>query len=89
MTPARKFAYEKIMLSLRDEPTRWIFGEHTAHLGQMEVWVVNRYYGTRFKYGSIHCGEFNLLWWLFPWEWWRVRLIHAVERAQVQSDLSE
>jgi hypothetical protein len=88
LTKARRKAYKAILASLRDNPELWSFGSHEATCGNMKVWVQNRYYGTKFSVGSIHQGEINPFWALLPWEWWRVRIVRAVENAQDKMEFS-
>lgn len=87
MTPARRAAYNAILWSLNVTPELWSFGEYEATCGKMKVWVVNRYYGTKFSYGSIHQDSNNSFWWLFPCEYWRVRLIRKIEKVQWEREL--
>lgn len=81
MNRAQRRAYRDILDSLKNEPEKWTFGTHRAERGSITIWLKNRYYGTEFSYGPIQVGGTSLFWFLFPWQWWRVRLIRAVENA--------
>lgn len=89
MTPARKFVYKRIMDSLDANPELWSFGEYEATCGNMKVWVVNRYYATKFSMGSIHQDNNRPFWWLFPCEYWRVSLIRKIEHVQYKRELEQ
>lgn len=75
-----------IIRSLRETPENWAISEHYARHKQLpiEVWLSNRYYGTRWSFGAIRSTQDDCcaFWWLNPWQWWRVDLIRAVEYAQ-------
>lgn len=75
-----------IIRSLRETPENWTISEHRVNHKQLpiEVWISNRYYGTRWSFGAIRSTNSDVvtLWWLNPWQWWRVDLIRAVEHAQ-------
>lgn len=68
--------------SLISEPEKWSFGRYEATNGKIIIWLANRYYGTEANYGSIKIGGSCAFWFLLPWQWWRVSLIKAVEKAQ-------
>lgn len=77
---------KEIIASLRSNPENWSFDKHYARHKQLpiEIWLCNRFYGTKWVYGSLqstHSGT-NLVWFLNPWQWWRVSLIREVEKAQ-------
>lgn len=77
-----KAVVEDVLNSLDVEPMNWRIDRYTAQKGQIEVWIANRYYATAIRYGGIHVGGMSMFWWLFPSQWWRVRVVRAVERAQ-------
>ena len=82
MNKHHKRIYNEILTSLETEPDKWRITSYKATNGLYYVWVSNRYYATRFGYGSLTYDRFNVFWFLFPWQWWRVKLIRAVENAQ-------
>lgn len=84
MRKIQKRIYKEILKSLKDEPEKWEIGEHRATYKDYEIWVSNKYYGTKFICKDITVGSVNPFWFLFPWQWWRVRIIRAVENAQAK-----
>lgn len=77
----------EVFRSLRDDPEKWEFGGYEATCGKITIWMKNRYYCTTVSYGSVEIGGQCLLWALKPWQWWRMRLIKAVECAQLKREL--
>lgn len=82
MTPIARAVVRGVLHSLNSEPEAWTIDRWTARKGDIEVWISNRYYGTEIKYGGIYVGGMSIFWGLFPTQWWRVRVVRAVERAQ-------
>ncbi len=87
MSFAKKTALHLVLKSLKEEPEIWEFGNYEAKNGKIVVWMKNRFYATHFSYGSIEVGGQSFFWALNPWEWWRVRLINAVEQAQIELEM--
>ncbi len=80
---------KEIIKSLRKNPENWTFDRHYARHKQLpiEIWLCNRFYGTRWTYGAIQSDDdkINCGWWFKPWQWWRVEMIRAVEEAQFKT----
>lgn len=88
MKPNKRVITRVIIRSLRETPENWDIGIHTAKHKKLpiEIWISNRYYGTRWQFGAIRSTHSDVVcfWWLNPWQWWRVDLIRAVEYAQLK-----
>lgn len=82
----RRKVYKKIMQSLKENPEDWSIGKYyaTNHKLNVSVWLANRYYCTHFTVGEMSFETMSIMWPLFPWEWWRYRLIKQVEQTQFE-----
>lgn len=81
LSKSQKKAYRLILESLKNEPEKWTFTNYQAMNSEMCVWTGNRHYGTHFSYGSVYAGGVKIFWFLH--EWWRVKLVNAVDEASI------